>query len=79
MIAAGVEEQSAATQEITRNAQQTSDGTLDVTRTIADVSSSSSETGAIAEEVLSAADMLHQQATRMSQGVEEFLRQVRAS
>ena len=54
-IAAGVEEQGAATQEIVRNVSQAAMGTGEVTHNIAGVAGAAEETGAAASQVLGAA------------------------
>ncbi|MBP2294847.1 globin-coupled sensor protein [Azospirillum rugosum] len=78
-VAVAVDQQTAATQEIARNAQQAAGGTEAVTHTIDRVTSAASETGAIAGEVLGAADGLHRQADRLRESVDDFLRRIRAA
>ena len=51
-IAAAVEEQGAATQEISRNVQQAANGTQQVSSNIADVQRGASETGSASAQVL---------------------------
>ena len=58
IIAAAVEEQGAATQEISRNVQQAAQGTQQVGSHITDVQRGASETGLGSSQVLSAAQML---------------------
>ena len=53
-IAAGVEEQSAATQEIARNVDQAATGTKEVTSNIVGVQQAAGETGQAANQVLEA-------------------------
>ncbi|TDQ83838.1 methyl-accepting chemotaxis sensory transducer with Pas/Pac sensor [Dongia mobilis] len=77
-IASAVEEQSAATQEISRNVQQTSTGTAEVTSNIVGVTQASQQTSAGASQVLSAADELASNGTRLRNEVESFLRTVRS-
>ncbi|HUA54370.1 MAG TPA: cache domain-containing protein [Candidatus Sulfotelmatobacter sp.] len=78
-IAAAVEQQAAATQEITRNVQQAAGGTQDVSQNIAGVSASVEETGSAANDVSTAADHLAEQARALSDEVDNFLATVRAA
>jgi len=77
-LAAAIEEQSAATQEITRNVDEVSTGTAAVTSNISSVSTGAVETGHAAEEVLSAADELAEQSVALDHNVKEFLVELRA-
>jgi methyl-accepting chemotaxis protein len=78
-IAAAVEEQHAATQEIARNTTQAAEGTRQVSTNITDVSAAVSETGAAADQVLTAAQALSSQADRLRGEVNGFLERVRAA
>ena len=78
-IAAAIEEQGAATGEITRNVQQAAQGTQEVANNIAGVSAAAGATGAAAHQVLGAATELSQQAERMRQDVATFVAAVRAA
>jgi methyl-accepting chemotaxis protein len=78
-IASAVEEQGAATQEITRNTQQAARRTRDVTSTIAGVTVGADATGAAAQGVKSAAEALNLQAERLRVRVQEFLGKIRAA
>ena len=78
-IAAAVEEQGAATQEIVRNVAQASMGTSEVTSNIAGVAQASEETGAAASQVLSAASELSRQSEHLGAEVVRFLDTVRAA
>jgi methyl-accepting chemotaxis protein len=78
-IAAAVEEQGAATQEIVRNVAQASTGTSEVTSNIASVAQASEETGAAASQVLSAASELSRQSEQLGTEVSRFLATVRAA
>jgi len=78
-IAAAVEQQSAATQEIVRNVAQASVGTADVTSTISGVAQAAEETGAAASQVLGAAGELSRQSEHLSAEVQRFLGTVRAA
>jgi methyl-accepting chemotaxis protein len=78
-IAAAVEEQTAATSEISRNVQQASTGAHEVATNIVGVSQAAAETGAAAAQVLSSADGLAEQATRLRHELDQFLGTVRAA
>ncbi|MFE1597707.1 methyl-accepting chemotaxis protein [Methylobacterium sp. ID0610] len=78
-IAAAVEEQGAATQEIVRNVTQAASGTSEVTVTITGVAGAAEETGAAAAQVLSAAGELSRQSELLTSEVGRFLATVRAA
>ena len=78
-IAAAVEEQGAATQEIARNVQLAAQRSGEVARSISDVSRGAGETGAASGQVLSAAQMLSSDSTRLKVEVQKFLTGVRAA
>ncbi|MFF8802821.1 MULTISPECIES: methyl-accepting chemotaxis protein [unclassified Methylobacterium] len=78
-IAAAVEQQGAATQEIVRNVSQASSGTSEVTRNISGVAQASEETGAAAGQVLTSAAELSRQSEHLSAEVQRFLSTVRAA
>jgi len=78
-VAATVEQQTAATQEISRNVQEVAVGARRVTQSITTVTQSSTETGDIAREVLQAAGVLHEQADGLSRGVGDFLTRIRSA
>jgi methyl-accepting chemotaxis protein len=78
-IAAAVEQQTAATQEIARNVQQAAAGAQLVTSNIAGVTDASKATGSAATEVLSAANDLARQADDLKTQVETFISGVRAA
>jgi methyl-accepting chemotaxis protein len=78
-IAAAVEQQGAATMEITRNTQQAAQGTRDVSENIAGVSSGADATGSSAQSVKSAADALGSQAQHLRNQVNDFLGRIRAA
>jgi methyl-accepting chemotaxis protein len=78
-IASAVEEQGAATQEISRNVQQAAHGTQQVSANIADVQRGASETGTASSQVLSAAQSLSGESKLLKQEVEKFLNSVRAA
>jgi methyl-accepting chemotaxis protein len=79
MISAAIEEQGAATQEISRNVQQAAAGTSEVTENIAGVTVASQDTGRAASEVLEAARHLAQNGEMLKQEVETFLQGVRSA
>lgn len=78
-IAAAVEEQNSATQEIARNTLQAADGTREVSSNITDVSSAVQETGQAASEVRTASLQLASEAERLRENVADFLCNVRAA
>jgi methyl-accepting chemotaxis protein len=78
-IAAAVEEQGAATQEIARNVQYAAQRSGEVASSIADVSRGAGETGAASGQVLSSAQMLSSDSSRLKTEVEKFLMTVRAA
>ncbi|MEH2608238.1 methyl-accepting chemotaxis protein [Bradyrhizobium sp. AZCC 1693] len=78
-IAAAVEEQGAATQEIARNVQQAAHGTQKVSTNISDVQQGASETGSASSQVLSAAQLLASDSSRLKLEVSKFLEAVRAA
>jgi methyl-accepting chemotaxis protein len=78
-IASAVEEQGAATQEISRNVQQAAQGTMQVSSNIADVQRGATETGSASTQVLAAAQSLSSDSTRLKDEVSKFLNAVRAA
>jgi methyl-accepting chemotaxis protein len=78
-IASAVEEQGAATQEISRNVQQAAQGTQQVASNITDVQRGASETGSASSQVLVSAQMLSNDSARLKTEVEKFLTTVRAA
>lgn len=78
-ISAAVEEQMAAVREITRNTSDVAGATAEVSSAIQMVQQGANETGAAASQSLGAARELGQQADRLKQEVDGFLRRVRAS
>lgn len=79
LIAAAVEQQGAATQEIAHNVVQASAGTSEVSSNIAGVSQAAASTGAAAEQVLGVASELSEQAELLRSKVEAFLAAVNAA
>jgi methyl-accepting chemotaxis protein len=78
-IAAAVEEQGAATQEIARNVTEASKGTAQVANNITDVNRGASETGAASAQVLTSAQSLSNESNRLKTEVGKFLSTVRAA
>ncbi|WP_438346693.1 methyl-accepting chemotaxis protein [Methylorubrum populi] len=78
-IAAAVEEQGMATQEIVRNVAEAAAGTGEVTGNITGVANAAEETGAAASQVLGAASELSRQSEHLSSEVSRFLATVRAA
>ena len=78
-IAAAVEQQSAATEEISRNVTHAAEGTEQVAQKIGAVTLAAGETGSAAGQVLSAADELSRQSDTLERKVEDFLTQIRAA
>jgi methyl-accepting chemotaxis protein len=74
-----VEQQGAATGEISSNVQEAARGTQQVDDNITQVSAGANETGAAAGQVLSAARDLTQQSASLRAEVDKFLAQVRAA
>ncbi len=78
-IAAAVEEQGAATQEISRNIQHAAQRSNSLSGNINDVSRGAGETGSASSQVLSSAQMLAADSSRLKVEVEKFLTNVRAA
>ena len=78
-IASAVEEQGAATQEISRNVQRAAEGTSQVETSIADVQRGASEAGGASSQVLSAAQSLSTESNRLKHEVAKFMNSVRAA
>jgi methyl-accepting chemotaxis protein len=78
-IAAAVEEQGAATQEIARNIQQAAQGTTAVARNIGEVNKGAVETGNACAQMLASAKSLSGESDRLRYEVEKFLGMVRAA
>jgi methyl-accepting chemotaxis protein len=76
---AAVEEQGAATQKISPNVQRAADGTSQVESSIADVQRGATETGGASAQVLSAAQSLSSESSRLKHEVAKFMDSVRAA
>ena len=78
-IAAAVEQQSAATREISGNAQQAAHGTQEVSDNVSGVAEASTQTGQAAERVLGATETLADETSALAREVETFIAQVRGA
>jgi methyl-accepting chemotaxis protein len=78
-IAAAVEEQGAATQEITRNVQQAAVGATQVTGSIAQVNRGATDTGSAAEQVHGLAVSLSAESRHLDDEVGKFLQKIRTA
>ncbi|MDU1672167.1 MAG: methyl-accepting chemotaxis protein, partial [Bradyrhizobium sp.] len=76
---AAIEQQGAATQEISRNVQHTAQGTQRVSDNIVEVEHGATETGSASAQVLSAAQSLSEESNRLKLEVGRFLETVRAA
>ena len=77
-IAAAVEEQGAATQEISRNVQEAAKGTAEVATNIVSVNRGAGDTGSASAQVLSSAQSLSSESSHLKIEVHKFLESVRA-
>lgn len=78
-MAASVGQQSAATDEISRNAQQAAIGTNDVSRSVVDIRKAEQESGIAARQVTQSADALAADADLLKHELEAFLAEIRAA
>jgi len=78
-ISAAVEEQGAATREISRSVQEAAVGTSKVAGNLAQVRDGAGKTGVASTDVLAAAKSLSDQGARLKAEVEKFLATVRAA
>lgn len=79
IIASAVEEQGAATREISRNTQEAAAGTHEVNRNISGVNDAASQTGSAATQVLAASSELGRQAEALRAEVDRFLADLKAA
>jgi methyl-accepting chemotaxis protein len=79
MIASAVEEQGAATGQISRNIQRAADGSSQVDESMSEVKRGASEAGAASSHVLSAARSLLNESDRLKNEVAKFMGSVRAA
>lgn len=78
-IASAVEQQGAATQEISRNVVEAARGTTEIASSIGAVSRGASETGSASNQVLVSAKTLSADSHKLHDEVERFLARVRAA
>jgi methyl-accepting chemotaxis protein len=78
-IASAIEEQGAATQEISRNVVRAAQGTQEVSGNITGVSQAAQQTGVAATQVLASASELSKSGEALKAEVQTFLREVRAA
>ena len=78
-IAAAVEQQGAATNEIARNVQQAAQGTTQLATNIAEVNRGADDAGSASADVLSSAQLLSSESHRLKAEMERFLETVRAA
>ncbi len=78
-IAAAVEQQGAATNEISRNVQEAATGTEEVSRNVVLVSGGAEKTGASADTVLHASRQLSEQAVILGKDINAFLGKVQVA
>jgi len=78
-IASAIEEQGAATREISGNVQQAASGTQQVSANIVDVQRGADQTGSASAQVLTAAKSLSSESSRLKREVGQFLASVRAA
>ncbi len=76
IIAAAVEQQSAAIDEIARNASDASRGTGEVSRKIGSVSNSAEHSGQIADQFRQTAQEMVEEATQLKRAVDSFVRRM---
>ena len=77
-IAGAIEQQTAATNEIARNVEHATSGTLQVTENINDVSKAAEDTDNMAKTVYQSTDMLMTRSEELKDQVEYFLKTVRS-
>jgi methyl-accepting chemotaxis protein len=78
-INTAVDEQGAATSDISRTVERTSQAVIDVTAGIGDASEGTNDTGRVAAGILAAASDLPEQAGQLSREVNSFVTGVRAA
>lgn len=79
MIAAAVEEQSAATNEIVNNMQNAANGVDNINRSVTDIQQSATTTSASTQQVLDAAKMLSRQSELLDREVRTFLQDIKSA
>ncbi len=78
-IASAIEEQGATTQEVSRNVQHAAQGAQEVSSNVGNLQRGAAETGAASSQVLSAAQTLSRDSTRLTTEVSRFLNSVRVA
>jgi len=78
-IAVAIDEQTAATSEIARNAQQAASGTFEVSSAVQGVSDASQQASAASTQLLSSSNTLSQQGDTLRDRMDAFIKQVRAA
>ena len=78
-IAAAVEQQTIATREISQSVQQAALGTREVSANITGVNDAAVDTGRTSGEVLSASQILGEEAQRLSKEINRFMATLRAA
>jgi methyl-accepting chemotaxis protein len=78
-IAAAMEEQGAATQEIARNVQEAATGTREVSRNMTEVIRGADETGRSAGDVLKTSENVSENALKIRNNIESFLRDIKSA
>jgi len=76
-VASAMEEQGAATTEISRNVEQASAGSQEVANSISEVNIAVANAGDVAKQVLSAAQALKTNSTKLSSDVDSFIASLR--
>jgi methyl-accepting chemotaxis protein len=78
-VAAAIEEQGAATQEIARNVQQAARGTQEVSNNVGGVTQAATDAGVAATQVLASATEMSKQSELLREKVDSFIATVRAA
>ncbi|MGD9639130.1 MAG: methyl-accepting chemotaxis protein [Alphaproteobacteria bacterium] len=78
-IASSIEEQEAATQEISRNVEEASNGTTEVSNNIVNVTAAAQQAGVAANQVLSSSEELESKASQLKLEVNGFIQKIRAT
>ena len=78
-LAIAIEEQTAATEEIARNAHQAAGGTQEVSSSVQGVSEASQEASAASAQLLSSSNTLTKQGDALRERMQAFINQVRAA
>ncbi|QDT37822.1 methyl-accepting chemotaxis protein [Stratiformator vulcanicus] len=78
-IASAVQEQSAATQEISRNVAEAAGGTAEVTKSICEVANAADDSGRGAADIQAASENLSTESARLEQIAQDFLDKLRSA